>query len=93
MTSRTPFLRASIVLATDTIAFNSPPLCGRCSVCTVADRFDRVAEYIVNLEDDELPTIEGAIEWLTDAYPSCRDMLMSDDYDRNHAAPRAKARS
>lgn len=44
-------------------------LCEHCR-CS-PDRFARYIEYRVNLDEGEQETVEGALSWMTEAYPPC----------------------
>ena len=50
----------------------SPAPCGSCPTCRAAgDRARRVAEYLANLWDWEVPSEAEAVGWLREAYPPC----------------------
>ena len=54
------------------VASRSPTLCGECKTCRSAGGFlQRFREYIVNLDDGEPETTDGAIKWMTEGYSKC----------------------
>ncbi len=65
-----------------------PELCGLCATCrsqgVETDVVYRLHEYIANLDEDENASIDGAIDWLRNAYPACP----VDCYDCREPRPR-----